>query len=52
MTLAGTGHLVTIVCTESGGARDQCHGCIRIRTVWRPDTMLYVRQAAHLILEI
>ena len=34
MTLAGTGHLVTIVCTESGGARcrerrGQCHGCVR-----------------------
>ena len=34
MTLAGSGHLVTIVCTESGGARyreqrGQCHGCVR-----------------------
>ena len=34
MTLAGTGHLATIVCTESGGARHrerrgQRHGCVR-----------------------
>ena len=61
MTLAGTRHLATIVCTESGGARHrerrgQRHGCVRS---YQPtiSSLLFIRcggggpQQQHLVAE-